>query len=113
MQVLCDNPFGVVTFDEERMRIGAAKLRINPFTTLHIDTTSGVCKNIRLNEEVYYSMASFAGRDERTQQIADRVHENHPPFVLADYISNHTTTYAYKMWLSKVQESLHLVAGGN
>ena len=111
--MLSDTPFAVVCFDEERIRIAAAKLRLDPFTTLHIDTTSGVCKKINNVKEVYYSMASFAGRDERTELVADKLSENHPPFVVADFISDKTTTFAYKMWLSKIQEGLHLVAGGN
>lgn len=55
-------------------------------------------------------MASFAGTDQQT--LPNQPSENHPPYVVADFISDKTTTYAYKAWLGKFAECLQIVAGG-
>ena len=54
-----DLPLKIICYDEERLMIAREKLRQSSYTTLHVDTTSGVVR--QLNGEVYLTSASFSG----------------------------------------------------
>ena len=104
-------PFEIITFNEQRLRIAREKLRINPYTVLHVDTTSGVVKKVN-NKEVYFSAASFSGRDERSKTVGTRPSDNHPPFVVGDMLSTMCNKATYRQWLELIDDGLHKVSNG-
>ena len=50
----------IIMHEEPQLRIGREKLKIDPDTSLHVDTTDGMFHKY-CNEEVYYSVACFRG----------------------------------------------------
>lgn len=117
---------------ELALKIAREKLRLDSITTLHLDTTAGtlpflqafeitnnksltnklfnegVVEYLPSGKEVFYSTASFAGKDQRSTKTSN----NQPPFVVSHMLSELVDTTTYSAWLEQVNRDLQRVSNG-